>query len=233
VTGDDVLALREAGDSRWTTGGSVNRLGERAAVGECLYRRAGHGRSAGAAPTSSSPAAPPIRRWCSGRSCMNSAGRWTTGSGSAGHAGRPSAGMRGPDHRRLFRRSRLQGRSRTGAPGLSDRRGGRGRHRRRHQGGGQRRPGHAPPPARSSCSTKSTIRRYLTSRMWLPISRRCGRGGRPGSRVHVTGATGRPRPATLKVSSAMSTAISARARCPMPVDDGEPVRPDRRQCAAW
>ena len=40
----------------------------------------------------------------------------------ARHGGGPSAGMRGSDHRRLFRRSGLQGRASTGPAGLSDRR---------------------------------------------------------------------------------------------------------------
>ena len=41
------------------------------------------------------------------------------GPAGPGHGRRPSPGMRGPDHRRLFRRSRLQGRSRARAPRLS------------------------------------------------------------------------------------------------------------------
>ena len=75
------------------------------------------------APTSSSPAAPPIRRcfvapqvhefgWRARR--LARLGR--------GHARRPSARVRGPGHRRLLRRSRLQGRRRTRAARLSDRR---------------------------------------------------------------------------------------------------------------
>ncbi len=40
-----------------------------------------------------------------------------------GHRSRASAGMRGPDHRRLFRRSRLQGRAGSRASRLSARRG--------------------------------------------------------------------------------------------------------------
>ena len=48
-------------------------------------------------------------------------------SARAGHRRRASAGMRRPDHRRLFRRSRLQGRARSRAARLSDRRSRRGR----------------------------------------------------------------------------------------------------------
>ena len=48
-----------------------------------------------------------------------------------GHRRRASAGMRRPDHRRLFRRSRLQGCSRSRAARLSDRRSRRGRQPRR------------------------------------------------------------------------------------------------------
>ena len=62
-------------------------------------------------------------------------------SAGAGHRRRPSAGMRRPDHRRLFRRSRLQGYSRSGAARLSDRRSRRGRQPRHHQGRGLRRRG--------------------------------------------------------------------------------------------
>ena len=39
------------------------------------------------------------------------------------HHGRPSDGVRRPGHRRLFRRSRLQGRAEPRLCGLSDRRG--------------------------------------------------------------------------------------------------------------
>ena len=62
-------------------------------------------------------------------------------SARAGHRRRASAGMRRPDHRRLFRRSRLQGRSRSGAARFSDRRSRRGRQPRHHQGFGLRRRG--------------------------------------------------------------------------------------------
>ncbi len=55
-------------------------------------------------------------------------------SAGAGHRRRAFAGMRRPDHRRLLRRSRLQGYSRSGAARLSHRRSRRGRQPRDHQG---------------------------------------------------------------------------------------------------
>jgi hypothetical protein len=59
-----------------------------------------------------------------------------------GHAGRPSARMCGAGHRRVFRGSRPQGRRRSGAPRISDRRGGGRGTDRHHQGERQRRGGH-------------------------------------------------------------------------------------------
>ena len=62
-------------------------------------------------------------------------------SAGAGHRRRASAGMRRADHRRLFRRPRLQGHSRSGAARLSHRRSRRGWLAGRHQGAGLRRRG--------------------------------------------------------------------------------------------
>ena len=108
-----------------------------AAVGECLSRRradgagAGRGRRyrhhragfrSGAVPGADDP-------------CLR-LGDGRLESARAGHGRRAFAGMRRPDHRRLFCRSRLQGCGRSGAARLSDRRGRRGRQPRRHQGCG-------------------------------------------------------------------------------------------------
>ena len=88
-------------------------------------------------------------------------GAWTTGTGSARHGRRPSAGMRRPDHRRLLRRSRLQGRPRSGPARLSDRRGRRGWLGGDHQGRrlgrtGQRRDLQGAAAVRD-CSTRQRI----------------------------------------------------------------------------
>ena len=54
------------------------------------------------------------------------------------HSGRPSSGVRGSGHRRIFCRSRIQGRQRLGPSRLSDRRSSGRRGFDRHQGGGFR-----------------------------------------------------------------------------------------------
>ena len=116
----------------------------------------------------------------------------------AGHGGRAPAGVRRADHRRLFRRSRLQGRARSGPARLPDRRGGGGRSavitKVPGSGGRSRRR-----PARSSCSTRCmTPPATCNPTSWptSPASRSTEDGP---DRVRVAAATGGP-DRTLKVS---------------------------------
>ena len=117
-----------------------------------------------------------------------------------GHRRRAPAGMRGPDHRRLLRRPRLQGRAGPRAARLSDRGGRRGRIGRDHQGRRLGRPGQ-----RRHLQGAAAVRAAGPGR--VPPARRdrrfLGRAVRRRSapnRVAVSGGTGRARPETLKVS---------------------------------
>ena len=113
-----------------------------AVVGQCLSRRRADGGGADRR-----------RRYRDHRACFRSRAvsgaddsRLRLGDGrlepaGAGHRRRASARMRRPDHRRLLRRSRLQGCSRSGAARLSHRRSRRGRQPRDHQGRRLRRRG--------------------------------------------------------------------------------------------
>ena len=93
-------------------------------------------------------------------------------SAGAGHRRRASAGMRGADHRRLFRRSRLQGHSRSGAARLSHRRSRRGRFARHHQGGGLRRRGDRADLQGAVALRGARSRRNICSPTWSRIFRK-------------------------------------------------------------
>ena len=144
-----------------------------AAVGQCLSRRRADGAGADVGrryrhhrPRVRSGAVPgaddPCLRLGDGR--LESA--------RAGHRRRASAGMRRPDHRRLFCRSRLQGRSRSRAARFSDRRSRRGRQSRHHQGRGLRRRGDGADLQGAIALRGARSQQNISSRTWSRISRR-------------------------------------------------------------
>ena len=138
IVGDDVLDACKAGDFPiMEFDGTIKQLGNRllsanAYLGaEPMAEALQGGADVVITGRASDPAlflAPMIHAFGWAMDDWNLLGQGTV----AGHL----AGMRRPDHRRLFRRSRLQGHPRSGAARLSDRRSRRGRLARRHQGRG-------------------------------------------------------------------------------------------------
>ena len=144
-----------------------------AVVGQCLSRRRADGAGADGGrryrhhrPRVRSGAVPgaddPCLRLGDGR--LESA--------RAGHGRRAFAGMRRPDHRRLFCRSRLQGCCRSRAARLSDRRSRRGRQPRHHQGRGLGRRGDGADLQGAVALRGARSQPDISSRTWSRISRR-------------------------------------------------------------
>ena len=126
VTGDDVLSRIAAAPHRadgtarrdHRGAGRADRLGQRLSRDRADRARAGRRRRCGDHRTGRRSGAV---HGPAGARVRLADGR--LGRARPGHRDRPSAGMRGPDHRRVFRRPRLQGRGGPRAPRLSAGRG--------------------------------------------------------------------------------------------------------------